>query len=109
LVHLLHLLDDIPNTLSHKFFSIGHILGKQIRARKNQQKRKEDFTKIFHSYLLKLILKIAPLLSSHTYKEPSGPSAKPQGLALANLGLVTISVPANPFAKISQSPDGLPF
>ena len=56
-----------------------------------------------------MILKMAPLLSSHTYNEPSGPSANPQGLAFANLGLVTISVPAKPFAKISQSPDGLPF
>jgi hypothetical protein len=64
---------------------------------------------ILHAYLLKLILKMAPLLSSQTYNEPSGPSANPQGLALANLGFVTISVPANPFAKISHAPDGLPF
>ena len=55
---------------------------------------------------------MAPLESSLTYRDPSGPCANPQGLAFALLGFETLapfSVPANPFAKISQSPVALPF
>ena len=52
---------------------------------------------------------MAPFTSSLTYNDPSGPCAKPHGLAFAFLVLNTLSVPLKPSAKTSQGPDGLPF
>src|SRR5882672_4738704 len=54
------------------------------------------------------IFQMVPLLSSDTYKAPSGPCANPQGRVTA-LWLVANAGPAKPLANTSHLPEGRPF
>src|SRR6516164_9303369 len=56
-----------------------------------------------------VIFQIVPCVSSETYKDPSGPSASPQGRCKAEPLATRSGPPAKPSAKTSHSPLGLPF
>ena len=70
---------------------------KNIKQTSNMQDSKEKNT-----------LQILPFFDSDMNSDPSGPWAKPIGLYFASSISTNISFPANPSAKISKSPLGLP-